>query len=113
MRPVQTKLDDAMIAKIQASGMSIYEFLQKAVVEKLHNDRAIDLHDLLEARLKEHEKRLKQKLESHLIDVEDRLVEGVNAIRKIYEKSISDDEQFKEKLAENFRKLASTIKGQL
>lgn len=111
MRAALTKLDDITIAKIQASGKSVYEFLREAVELKLENDRAIDLHDSLEARIKEHEKRLDQKLEAHLMSIEERVVKGVEVFRKIYEQSVSDDEQFKEKLTENFRKLSSAIKG--
>jgi hypothetical protein len=100
MRVAKTKLDDVTIAKIEATGKTIYLFLQEAVSLKLQNDNAINLNDSLERRLKEFEKRM-----------EDKLIQGVDASRKIHEESVTKDEELKTKISEHLKKIASSIKG--
>lgn len=100
MRVAKTKLDEATIAKIEASGKTIYQFLQEAVALKLQNENAININDSLDRRLKEFEKRL-----------EDKLIQGVDASRKIYEASVTKDEDLKMKISENLKRIASNIKG--
>jgi hypothetical protein len=106
MRPVQTKLDDATIAKIQATGMSVYEFLQKAIDEKLRNDKVLEINESIDYRLREFEKRL-------LSVVEDRVVEGVAASRKIHEESLREslnrEEEMRGKLNTAFSKIREDI----
>jgi regulator of sigma D len=100
MRVAKTKLDEAAIAKIEASGKTIYQFLQEAVSLKLQNENAININDSLDRRLKEFEKRF-----------EDKLIQGVDASRKIYEASVAKDEEVKLKISEHLKKIALSIKG--
>lgn len=100
MRVAKTKLDDVTIAKIEATGKTIYQFLQEAVALKLQNENAININDSLDRRLKEFEKRLEVKL-----------IQGVDASRKIYEASVTRDEEVKSKISEHLKRIASSIKG--
>lgn len=104
MKKVETRLDEATIAKIQLSGKSIYEFLAEAVALKLENNRALDINDALDRRLKEFESRV-------LSNIEERIVEGVRASKKILEDAVGKDESFRERINESLRKISGTIKG--
>ena len=100
MKRAETRLDDVTIAKIEATGKTVYLFLQEAVALKLQNDNAININDALNRRLKEFEKRL-----------EDKLIQSVDASRKIFEASAAKDEDLKIKISEHLRKIALSIKG--
>ena len=100
MKRAETRLDDVTIAKIEATGKTVYLFLQEAVALKLQNDNAININDALDRRLKEFEKRL-----------EDKLIQGVDASRKIFEASVVKDEDLKIKISEHLKKIALSIKG--
>lgn len=100
MKKVETRFDDVTIAKIQATGKSVYQFLQEAVALKLQNDNAININDSLDRRFKEFEKRL-----------EDKLIQSVEASHKILQASIQKDETFKERTLENLKIISSYIKG--
>jgi hypothetical protein len=39
------------------------------------------------------------------------LIQGVDASRKIYEASVTKDEEVKSKISEHLKKIASSIKG--
>lgn len=104
MKRAETQISEAQHFKIQATGKSVYEFLQEAIEQKLRNDETLKvehlINDAIAQRLKDFEKRF-----------EDKLIQGIEISRNILDESIKKDEAFKVKMLENIIKLDAKIQG--
>lgn len=104
---VKTKLDETLVAKIEMTGKSVYQFLQEAVAQKLQNDKVFEVESVIDYKLKEFEKRM-------IAHVEDRVIDGIKASRVILEESIANDkksdEEFRQKLNGAFSKILELLK---
>lgn len=123
MKRVETKLDDAVVARIEASGMSTYQFLQEAVELKLNSDKAIKVEVLIARSMKEHGGELEKMLlqyrndmerlfEAKVDRLEERMIAVVNISHKLLNESIEKDESFKARTIENLKRITEIAKGQ-
>lgn len=122
MKRVETKLNEDSIAKIEATGKSVYQFLQEAVELKLNNDKVADVEIFVAQKLKEHEGKLEKMLLSYRSDIErlfdakvnlleERMIAVVNISHKLLAESIEKDEYFKTRTAENLKRIIEIAKG--
>jgi hypothetical protein len=122
MKPVQTKLSNETIEQIEATGKSVYSFLQEAVESKLRGERVKSSELIITQAMKEHQYYLENLLDSVRVDnersfaakmaeMEERLLAVVGISQKLLSESIAKDEGFREKILENLRKISGAIRG--
>lgn len=106
MRVANTKLDDATIAKIEATGIPIYQFLREAVALKLKKEEVKNVELLF----KKHTADLDKLFEKKVDLLEERLLAVVGISQKLLVESIEKDDSYKSKTVENLRKISARIK---
>lgn len=104
-----TSLSDAQIAKIKESGMSIYQFLQNAVDEKIKNDAEKVEINRYEEFLKYHFAQIDQKMEEKIL----KAVEIHLSERRTIENKFDEMIERYEKSREGARSILADIGSQL
>lgn len=122
MRKVETRLDEATIARIEASGKSVYEFLQEAVACKLENDRVLQIDEMLLKNQKAIRAEIVNMFTEKLDHVEERMLAVLNAQQKISTQKLDEAKEiitnslephdlFRANVSAALQKIATHIKG--
>jgi len=110
MKTAKTQLHEKQIEQIEASGVSVYQFLREAVALKLKNEENKITELLVEEKLKKHTADLDKLFEKKVDLLEERLLAVVAISQKLLTESIEKDDSYKSKTVENLRKISARIK---
>lgn len=106
-----TRIDDDTIAKIEKTGMTVYQFLQEAAKEKLERRNVMFVEMVIEQNRKIQKAELEAMYESQLANMEDRMLSILNISHKLLQESVESHNTFREKINDSLHKILSFVKG--
>jgi len=112
MKKIESRISDDAYKIIKESGETFYNFTQKAIYEKLENDKQKNmLKDLQKAFLEDTKKVLLEQNQQMLLNVIKEQLQNISIQRNIFDEMHNMDKKYREDSREAISKIATAIKS--
>jgi ASC-1-like (ASCH) protein len=112
MKKIESRISDDAYQKIKESGDTFYNFTQKAIYEKIENDKQKNtFKDLQKAFLEENQKILLEQNQQMLLNVIKEQLQNINIQRNIFDEMHDMDKKYRADSREAISKIATAIKS--